>query len=89
MNSNRVIRKQKTKEELAKERFEEQLRSPNRFVRWGAIARSEKFSKGMTKYMIGAYVIFLIYGLFFTKKTVCERQRTGKIVEETRRRECQ
>ncbi|CAI4874063.1 CLL_collapsed_G0011460.mRNA.1.CDS.1 [Saccharomyces cerevisiae] len=82
MNSNRVIRKQKTKEELAKEGFEEQLRSPNRFVRWGAIARSEKFSKGMTKYMIGAYVIFLIYGLFFTKKLFAKDKELERLLKK-------
>lgn len=81
-NSSKVIRKPKTKEELARERFEEQLKSPNRFVRWGAIARSEKFSKGMTKYMIGAYVIFLIYGLFFTKKLFAKDKELERLLKK-------
>ncbi|CCK68640.1 putative RNA methyltransferase KNAG_0B01980 [Huiozyma naganishii CBS 8797] len=63
-----TVKKLKTKEELAKEQFEELLKSPNRLIRWGAIARSEEFSKGMTKYLILMYVAFLIYGMFFMKK---------------------
>lgn len=62
------VQRQKTKEELAREKLEEQMRSPNRFIRWGAIARSEKFTKGMTKYLIGAYIFFLMYGVHFMKK---------------------
>lgn len=58
----------KTKEEIAQEKFKEMLKSPNWFIRWGAIARSEHFTKGMTKYLIAAYVIFLIYGVSFMKK---------------------
>lgn len=65
---NTRVRRQKTKEELAKEKFEEQMNSPHRLVRWGAIAKSEKFTKGMTKYLIGAYIFFLVYGLQFMKK---------------------
>lgn len=64
----RKVRRIKTKEEIAKEKFEEMLNSPNWFIRWGAIARSEKFTKGMTKYLIAAYVVFLIYGISFMKK---------------------
>ncbi|EJS42283.1 oms1p [Saccharomyces arboricola H-6] len=79
---NITVRKQKTKEDLARERFEEQLKSPNRFVRWGAIARSEKFSKGMTKYMIAAYVVFLIYGLFFTKKLFARDKELERLLKK-------
>ncbi|CAI4058842.1 hypothetical protein SKDZ_04G5160 [Saccharomyces kudriavzevii ZP591] len=81
-NASRTVRRQKSKEELAKEKFEEQLKSPNRFVRWGAIARSEKFSKGMTKYMIGAYVVFLIYGLFFTKKLFARDKELERLLKK-------
>lgn len=84
------IRRPKTEKELAQERLEEQLRSPSRFVRWGAIARTEKFSKGMTKYLIAAYIVFLGYGLYFMRKLyakdkelekLTERQKEGKINE--------
>lgn len=64
----RKICRIKTKEEIDKEKFEKMLNSPNWFIRWGAIARSEKFTKGMTKYLIAAYVVFLIYGVSFMKK---------------------
>ncbi|AMD19242.1 HBR341Wp [Eremothecium sinecaudum] len=56
------IRKQKTKEEIEEELLQEQMKSPHRIVRWGAIARSEKFKKGLTKYMIAAYMVFLFFG---------------------------
>lgn len=62
------IRRPKTQKQIAQEKFEEQLNSKNRFVRWGAIARSEKFSKGLTKYLIASYIIFLGYGMYFMKK---------------------
>lgn len=84
------VHRPKTEKEIAREKFEEQLRSPNRFVRWGAIARSEKFSKGMTKYLIAAYIVFLGYGLYFMKKLyakdkelekLTEREKEGKINE--------
>ncbi|KAM3160224.1 putative Methyltransferase OMS1, mitochondrial [Lachancea thermotolerans] len=65
---NAKVKRIKTKEELAREKLEEQMQSKNWFVRWGAIARSERFTKGMTKYLIGAYIFFLIYGLYFMKK---------------------
>lgn len=81
-NGSKTVRKEKTKKELARERFEEQLKSSNRFVRWGAIARSEKFSKGMTKYMIGAYVVFLIYGLFFTKKLFARDKELERLLKK-------
>ncbi|SCU91442.1 LAME_0E12530g1_1 [Lachancea meyersii CBS 8951] len=73
------VKRVKTKEELAKEKLEEQLKSDNRFVRWGAIARTEKFTKGMTKYLIGAYVFFLIYGLFFMKKMYAKEKELEKL----------
>lgn len=57
-----------TKEDIAREKFEKQLNSKNWFIRWGAKFRSDEFSKGLTKYLIGAYVIFLIYGYYFMKK---------------------
>ncbi|AET38720.1 putative RNA methyltransferase Ecym_3223 [Eremothecium cymbalariae DBVPG len=61
-------RRVKTKGELEEENLERQMKSSDLIVRWGAIARSEKFKKGMTKYMIGAYLIFLLYGFHFMKK---------------------
>ncbi|QLQ80942.1 hypothetical protein HG537_0E02970 [Torulaspora globosa] len=73
------IRRPKTEKELAREKFEEQLNSPNRFIRWGAIARSEKFSKGMTKYLIGAYILFLGYGLYFMKKVYAKDKELEKL----------
>lgn len=65
---NSRVRRIKTKDELARERFEEQLHSDRWWIRWGAIARSEKFTKGMTKYLIGAYIIFLFFGGYYMKK---------------------
>ncbi|SCV05023.1 LANO_0G16798g1_1 [Lachancea nothofagi CBS 11611] len=73
------IRRNKTKEELAQERLEVQLKSDNRFVRWGAIARTEKFTKGMTKYLIGAYIFFLIYGLYFMKKMYAKEKELERL----------
>lgn len=74
-----VYRKPKTKEQLAKEKFEADLKSDNRFIRWGAIARSEKFSKGLTKYIIGLYVLFIIYGLNYTKKLYKKEKELEKL----------
>lgn len=73
------VRRPKTEKELAREKFEEQLKSPNRFIRWGAIARSEKFSKGMTKYLIGAYILFLGYSLYFMKKLYAKEKELEKL----------
>ncbi|EDO14822.1 hypothetical protein Kpol_339p9 [Vanderwaltozyma polyspora DSM 70294] len=87
---NTRVRKVKTKEEIANELFERQLKSDNRLIRWGAIARSDKFRKGMTKYLIGLYVIFLIYGGSFMKElygkekeleTIQAKETTGNINE--------
>lgn len=76
------VRRPKTEKEIAREKFEEQLRSPNRFVRWGAIARSEKFSKGLTKYLIAAYIVFLGYGLYFMKKLYAKEKELERLVEK-------
>ncbi|SCU79679.1 LADA_0B02454g1_1 [Lachancea dasiensis] len=77
----------KTEEELAQERLEEQLKSESRFIRWGAIARTEKFTKGMTKYLIGAYIIFLIYGLYFMRKMYAKEKELERL--EAKRKEGQ
>ena len=63
-----VYRKPKTKEQIAKEKLERDLKSDNWIIRYGAIARTDAFSKGMTKYLIAAYVAFIMYGLYFMKK---------------------
>lgn len=73
------VRRPKTEKELAREKFEEQWKSPNRFIRWGAIARSEKFSKGMTKYLIAAYIVFLGYSLYFMKKLYAKDKELEKL----------
>lgn len=65
---NTRVRRPKSKEDLAREKFEEQLNSDVWWVRWGAIARSEQFSKGMTKYLIGVYGIFLLFGGWYMKR---------------------
>ncbi|CDF87948.1 probable Methyltransferase OMS1, mitochondrial [Zygosaccharomyces bailii ISA1307] len=65
---NSRVRRIKTKEQLAQEKFEEQLSSDHWWVRWGAVARSEKFTKGMTKYLIGIYIVFLFFGGYYMKK---------------------
>lgn len=74
------VRKPKTEEELAKERFESQLKSENRFIRWGAIARTEKFGKKMTKYMFLAYGGFLIYSIYFIKKLYKKDKEIERLV---------
>ena len=76
---NAKIKRIKTKEELARDKLEMQMQSPNRFVRWGAIARSEKFTKGMTKYLIGAYIFFLVYGLYFMKKLYAKEKELERL----------
>lgn len=78
----KIVNKLKTKEEIAKEIFEKQLNSPNRFIRWGAIARSEKFTKGMTKYLIIAYVVFLVYGISIMKKQYLKEKELEKLEEK-------
>lgn len=70
------VRRPKTKEEIAKEKHEKALQSPYRLVRWAAIASSEKFNKSMTKYMVGIYAIFLIYGVYFSKKLFQKRKNS-------------
>ncbi|CAR27332.1 hypothetical protein ZYGR_0I06060 [Zygosaccharomyces rouxii] len=62
------VRRPKSKEDLAREKFEEQLNSDVWWVRWGAITRSEEFSKGMTKYLIGVYAVFLLFGGWYMKR---------------------
>lgn len=62
------VKRPKTKDDIAREKFEAQLKSKNWFIRWGAKFRSDEFSKGLTKYLIGAYVVFLIYSYYFMKK---------------------
>lgn len=78
-STNKTVHKLKTKEEMAKEKFEKLLNSPNRFIRWGAMARSEKFSKGMTKYLIVAYIAFLIYGISFMKKLYVKEKEIERL----------
>lgn len=65
---NTRVRRPKSKEDLAKEKFEEQLNSDVWWIRWGAITRSEKFSRGMTKYLIGMYALFLLFGGWYMKR---------------------
>lgn len=78
------VRKPKTKEELAQEKREKMLQSPYRLVRWAAIAGSEKFQKGMTKYMIGIYAVFLIYGVYFSKKLFQKEKELEKLEEKAK-----
>ena len=75
-------KKPQTKEDLAREKFEKQLNSPNWFIRWGAKLRSDEFKKGMTKYMIGAYVIFLIYGYYFMKKLYVKENELKDLIKK-------
>lgn len=63
-----VYKKPKSKEQIAREKHEADLKSDNWIIRYGAIARSEKFSKALTKYILAAYVLFILYGLNYTKK---------------------
>lgn len=65
---NTRVRRPKLQEDLAREKFEEQLNSDIWWVRWGAIARSEKFTKGMTKYLVGVYIVFLFFGGWYMKR---------------------
>ncbi|KAL6946593.1 hypothetical protein ACO0RG_000750 [Hanseniaspora osmophila] len=51
----------------AKALLEKQMNSSNKIVRWGAIARSEKFQKGLTKWLVGAYGLFILYGGYLMK----------------------
>ncbi|SMN19727.1 similar to Saccharomyces cerevisiae YDR316W OMS1 Protein integral to the mitochondrial membrane [Maudiozyma saulgeensis] len=81
-SSSQSSKKPKSKEDLARERFENQLKSKNWFIRWGAKLRSDEFSKGMTKYMIGAYIVFLIYGYFFMKKLYIKEKELKELVEK-------
>ncbi|SCU84819.1 LAMI_0C09010g1_1 [Lachancea mirantina] len=76
--SKSTVHRQKTE---AEEKLEKQLNSSNRFVRWGAIARSEDFRKGMTKYLIGAYVLFLLYGLQYMKKLYAKERELEDLEE--------
>lgn len=76
-----VYRKPKSKEQIAREKFEKDLKSDNWIVRYGAIARSEKFTKGLTKYMIAAYIAFILYGLYFMKK-LYKKEREAEVLQE-------
>lgn len=78
------VRRPKTKEEIAKEKHEKALQSPYRLVRWAAIASSEKFNKSMTKYMVGIYAIFLIYGVYFSKKLFQKEKELEKLEEKAK-----
>lgn len=73
-----------SKTDAARAKFEEDLKSPNRLIRWGAIARSEKFSKGMTKYLIAAYILFLGYGLYFMKKLYAKEKELESLEEKVK-----
>ena len=77
-------------EEEANRKLEEDMKSDDWIVRWGAKFRSEKFQKGMLKYMLLAYGIFLIYGYFYMQrlytketelKSLEEKQKLGKCSE--------
>ncbi|KAH3899223.1 related to Methyltransferase OMS1, mitochondrial [Saccharomycodes ludwigii] len=56
------------KQERAKKLLEEQLKSPYRLIRWAAIARTEQFQKGLTKYLVGIYIVFFLYGGYIMRK---------------------
>ncbi|CAL9737635.1 methyltransferase Oms1p, mitochondrial [Monosporozyma servazzii] len=81
-NPQNTVKKVKSKEEIAKERYEKQLNSPNRFIRWGAIARSDEFTKGMTKYLIIAYIVFLVYGISLMKKQYGKEKELENLEEK-------
>ncbi|CCF60580.1 hypothetical protein KAFR_0K02260 [Kazachstania africana CBS 2517] len=68
LHPNVKVRKPKTKEELAEERFNELLHSKNRFIRWGAFLRTESFNKNLTKFLFVLYGIFLVYGYYYMKR---------------------
>lgn len=56
------MKREKTKDELALERLEKDLKSDNWFIRWGAKFRTKDFQKKMTWYYIGAYILFVVLG---------------------------
>lgn len=72
----------KSKEEIAKEKHEKALKSPNRFIRWGAIASSEKFNKGMTKVLLFAYLIFALYGYSVLKGSWEKELKLNKLTKK-------
>ncbi|AGO09956.1 AaceriAAL035Wp [[Ashbya] aceris (nom. inval.)] len=76
------VSKPKTKEELQKEKLEAAMRSPNKLVRWGAYFQTEEFNKAMTKYLLGVYGIFLIYGIYFMKKLYTKEKEREKLEEK-------
>lgn len=82
---NSRVGRSNNKTDAARMKFEEDLKSPNRIIRWGAIARSEKFSKGMTKYLIAAYILFLGYGLYFMKKLYAKEKELEHLEEKVKK----
>lgn len=74
-------------QERAKKRYEEMLASPYRLIRWGAVVRSEEFSKGMTKWLIVAYIAFLVYGVDFMKKLYAKDKELEKLLEKPNKNE--
>lgn len=56
------VRKQKTEEQIAEEKLQEDLKSDSWIVRWGAKVRTKEFKKKMTWYYIGCYILFLLFG---------------------------
>ncbi|CCE63209.1 hypothetical protein TPHA_0E01150 [Tetrapisispora phaffii CBS 4417] len=71
-----------SKEYLERQKLLEEMQSPYRIIRWGAIARSREFKKGLTKYLIGLYAIFLAFGVNRMNKLYSKEQEIEALKEK-------
>ncbi|CCD24089.1 putative RNA methyltransferase NDAI_0C04290 [Naumovozyma dairenensis CBS 421] len=82
INRRNNTKKPTTKEEIAREKYEEMLKSPYRIVRWGAFVRSDSFSKKLTKYLIVLYIIFLVNGVQYMKKMYSKEKELERLIKK-------
>lgn len=61
------VKKPKTAHEERQEVLKERMKSDKWWVRWAATAQTDEFNRGMTKYLIVAYIGFILYGGYYFK----------------------
>ncbi|ODV63892.1 putative RNA methyltransferase [Ascoidea rubescens DSM 1968] len=63
-NSKFYVRRKKTHEEIHEEMINKKLKDPSKMVRLGAYFQTKKFNKNLTKYLVLAYAVFILYGSY-------------------------
>lgn len=62
--------------------LQEKMRSPKWYIRWAAKALTKEFNHGLTKYLIAAYVGFILYGGYYFSEMYSKEKEANKLINK-------